>query len=137
VTLFAQLQPLIKLSNLLHKRILNDLLSQNSGILDNNILDRLSTHSSRLLAASDNLITAMYSPQQPSIVALHLSDYLNVLTSLRHTLLPQQSLDQQLATLSMSGQSGDKTLRWFSVCFDQIEKATGNFSGTLKETVQS
>lgn len=135
MTVFLKLQTLIKLSNLLHKRILNDLLAQNSPNLDNTVLDGLSTHSSRLLVASDNLVTAMYAPQQSSVIALHLGDYLKVLRPLKDTLLRQQEQNvvEQFASLSVSGQSEDKTVRWFSLCFDQIEKSAEKLSGTLKE----
>jgi len=133
------LQALIKLSNLLHKRILDDLLSQSSPNLDNNILDQLSIHSSRLFEASDNLISAMYSPQQSSVISPHLNGYLTVLRSLRHTLLPQpgRDLGEQFAGLSMSGQSAGKTVRRFAICFDKIEKAAEIFSKTLQENLHT
>lgn len=135
MTVFLKLKTLIKLSNLLHKRILDDLLAQNSPNLDNTVLDRLATHSSGLLVASDNLVTAMYAPQQSSVIALHLGNYLKVLRPLQDTLLRQQeqSLVDQFATLSVSGQCGDKTVRWFTLSFDQIEKAAEKISGTLME----
>jgi hypothetical protein len=71
----------------------------------------------------------MYAPQQSSVVALHLGDYLQVLKSFQHTLLPQQELHDQFAALSVSG---DKTVRWFKICFEQIEKAADKISGTLE-----
>ena len=121
---FIQVQALVKLSNLLHQRVAKDILSEDGRDLQNAILDLLSDYSSRLLATSDNLISAMYAPQQPSMISSYLDDYLDVLQDLQNTLLPQhgEELNDQIAALVISNQPVDKVKKWLTTRFEQIKR---------------
>lgn len=124
---------MVKLSNLLHQRVAKDILSKDGCDLQNANLDRLSDYSSRLLASSDNLISAMYAPQQPSVISSYLDDYLDVLQDIQNTLLPQhgEELDDQLAALVISSQPVNKVKKWLITCFEQIKRTGQKISEAL------
>ncbi|KAJ3514839.1 hypothetical protein NLJ89_g2129 [Agrocybe chaxingu] len=126
---------LIKIVVLLHKRVLKDVLEQDLNARNDSTLDNLATLSGRLLEASDDLISSMYGPQQPSNIIAYLDAYSAVLKDVQKTLLlPRgRSLEDQVASLSLSMPSDEKSVKWFTTCFDQIEKATAKISDILTD----
>ena len=126
------MQALVKLTNLLHERIAKDLLSPDSPVQTGALLDRVAIFSSRLLVASDNLISSLYPPHQASNISSHLKEYLDLFEELDATLLPGSKVEEQLAALSLTGgDAGKKATKWFTTCFIQITKAGAKISETL------
>ena len=126
------MQALVKLTNLLHKHIDKDLLSPDSPVQTNTFLDRVAIFSSRLLVASDNLVSSMYAPHQAPIISLHLREYLDLFEELNAMLLPVPKAEEQLTALSLS-EAGYKATKWFATCFIQITKAGAKISKTLED----
>ncbi|CAA7271702.1 unnamed protein product [Cyclocybe aegerita] len=131
----GKVHSLIKIVVLLHKRVLKDILGQDLNARNDPTLDNLATLSGQLLEASDDLISSMYGPQQPSNITACLDAYNAVLKDVRQTLLlpRERSLEDQVADLSLSPPSGEKSAKWFTTCFDQIDKATVKISDTLTD----
>jgi len=128
------MQAVVKLTILLHKRVLSATLSPDAPERDDATLDRLSRLSAKLLPASDDLISSLYAPQQPSIISPYLTTFLDVIKDIQSTLLPPpKDLDQQLDSLSLSKPASDKSSKWFTTCFEQLDKAATKVSETLAE----
>ncbi|KAF9532979.1 hypothetical protein CPB83DRAFT_846728 [Crepidotus variabilis] len=133
-----KVRALVKVANLLHTRVVKDLLSSNTHKQDNVTLDNLATYSAQLLSASDELISSMYTPQQPTAISLHLSSYLGALKAIQHALNPKnEDLEQQLSALSVSNASLSKKTKWLKTCFDLIDKAGAQVSETLVAVKES
>jgi len=125
---------ILRLSNLLHKQILKGVLSpaadsplrfSTHAPLD---LDTLLSHSSTLLISADDLLSTMYTPQNPSDVVTELASYMEVIQHLRqylHVLLHGDILVQQLDKLNLNNNSAPSkdSWQWYNSCFDQIQKA--------------
>lgn len=128
-----KLHTILRLSNLLHKQILKRVLSPpadspNSLTPAAPDLDTLLSHSSALLANADDLISTMYTPQNPLDIATELASYIENIEHLRLylcVLLQGDALAKQLNELNLDNHSA--TLKdpqqWFNACFDQIQKA--------------
>jgi hypothetical protein len=127
-----QVHSIMRLTTLLHKRIILDLLSSTPTPLPPNVaLDDLLLQSHALLAVSDELVSSLYAPQKPDSIrkdALALLKVINALQSQLRIFFPNtSSLEQQLAGLSIdqsastpSKPKADK--KWFDICFDQVIK---------------
>lgn len=128
-----QVEALVKVTLLLHKRIINDILSSKSQGQDDDSLNKLAVLSGSLLTASDDLISSMYSPQHPDIITPYLHSFLGVNQDIRKIiLLPQdKALEEQLDALSLADQSSGKTRKWFTTCFDQLDKCGAKVLATL------
>jgi len=98
--------------------------------------DKLAALSGRLLTASDDLISSMYSPQHLDNVTSYLHSFLAVSQDLREIiLLPHENpLEEQMDVLSLADQSLEKTRKWFTTCFNQIEKSGAKVLATLAIT---
>ena len=123
----------MRLTTLLHKRIYLDLLPLPSSAPPS-AFDSLLTQSNRLLSASDDLVAALYAPQDLDHVRNEILQLVNITTSLQAQLpvfLPaSDQLTDQLHALSLedgalastsaspSKKRADK--KWFDTCVDQI-----------------
>jgi hypothetical protein len=124
---------LVKVTLLLHKRIINDVLSSKSQGEDDLSLNKLAVLSGSLLTASDDLISSMYSPQHLDIITSYLHSFLGVSQDIRKIiLLPyDKALQERMDASSLADQPREKTGRWFTTCFDQIDKCGAKVLATL------
>jgi hypothetical protein len=139
--MLLQVHVILRLSTLLHKRIIKDMLSataQSSAPLTSDTaqhLDTLPPQSSALLAASDDLISTMYAPQNQYKIMAELSSFLDVINQLRSSLVlfyqGPASLIEQMAKTNLQGESLKDPKKWFDMCFDQVQKAVESFKSTL------
>jgi len=132
-----KVQAVIKLVVLLHKRVLRDVLSPDAPECDNLTYDALVTISTNLLAASDDLISSMYAPQQISNVSVYLRSLKDVIKDLQGALFPSQnnqlSVEERLNALQLSLQPrNDKSRKWFKTCFEQVEILGAKIAETLE-----
>ncbi|KAG1891006.1 hypothetical protein F4604DRAFT_1703824 [Suillus subluteus] len=130
----------LRLTTLLHKRIFLDLLSSTPtppGPPPSLALDALLLQSHALLAASDELVSSLYIPQNPATIrkeSLALLDIINGLQLQLRIFFPDtSSLEQQLSGLSIEGDKSAPTpskltadKKWFDLCFDQVTKTSAN-----------
>lgn len=129
---------LLRLTTLLHKRILVDLLATGSVSLPNTTLDALLIHSSSLLAASDDLVATLYTPQVPASIRKELIAFIDIVRSLQSGLQSAfRPLEAQMALLSVTNTGdaqaakGKDLPKWFQTCFEQIYKSATVFASTL------
>ncbi|KAF5380978.1 hypothetical protein D9615_003953 [Tricholomella constricta] len=133
---------ILRLSTLLHKRIMKDILSPPphypsklpSTTVQN--LDSLPRQSSALLVASDDLVSTLYTPQNPSNVLTELASFTEVINNLRSTLLlllQEPTLVEHIEAMTLQGTSVPlkDPKKWFESCFVQIQKAMENLESTL------
>ena len=124
---------ILRLSNLLHKQILKSILSPSTDSLGHSPThaapdwDPFLSHSSALLTCADDLISTIYTPQNPLVVAAELDSYIEVVRHLRLHLqvhLQGDKLAQQLDNLNLKQPAPLKDpLQWYNTCFDQIQGA--------------
>ncbi|KAK0228536.1 hypothetical protein IW262DRAFT_1455773 [Armillaria fumosa] len=104
----------IRLSTLLHKRILRDFLSPSpSSALPISNLDKLAPCSSALLSASDDLISSFYPPQDPSAIAAEFIIFQECLEHLKlavDAFVDDQMLHAQFDALSITGNNPTPTV---------------------------
>ncbi|KAF9464700.1 hypothetical protein BDZ94DRAFT_1307689 [Collybia nuda] len=137
----AEVYAILRLSTLLHKNIIEDVLSTDVLSLAAvtpraaQHLDTLPPHSSALLAASDDLISTLYAPQNLSEIATELSSFLDVVRQLHSSLTViyenPSSLVQQMAQINLRDGNSKNLKKWFDVCFDQVGKAAEVLRTTL------
>lgn len=136
----CQVYSVLRLTALLHKRIFMDLLSSAPTPSPPSFaLDALLLQSHALLAASDEVVSSLYIPQNPATIrkeSLALLDIINGLQLQLRIFFPDtSSLEQQLSGLSIGGDdkststptskpTADK--KWFDICFDQVTKTSAN-----------
>ncbi|KIY50848.1 hypothetical protein FISHEDRAFT_6081, partial [Fistulina hepatica ATCC 64428] len=106
----------IRVTILLHKRVSADLLAQDMNVSPTS-LDAI--QSASLAATSDDLISALYTPQDPSEISSGTQLFLDVVKNLRSSL----KKPQPIATLGESSTNRNLLAkkRWFDTCFSQIE----------------
>ncbi|KAF7976299.1 hypothetical protein HWV62_5814 [Athelia sp. TMB] len=131
---------LLRLSTLLHKRVLLDLLVPSPTPPPNPALDALLIHSSSLLAASDDLVATLYTPQNPISVRKELVVFIDTVRSMQSGI---QSaffpIETYMAALSVekdkegnsSAAKGKDPRKWFQTCCEQIYKAATAFASIL------
>ncbi|KAJ7063300.1 hypothetical protein C8F01DRAFT_1250857 [Mycena amicta] len=112
---------ILRLVQLLHKRILNDVLS----IVDISTLDALASGSRALLCGSDELVATLYSPQDLDKIRMELASFRQSISQLQSSL---NSLELQSANLTLGS---DSTKHWLDTCFVQVYKAV---DGVLDES---
>jgi len=139
-----QVHALLRLTTLLHKRILIDLLSSSSSTtpsLPNSPLDALLLHSTALLTSTDDLISTLYTPQNPTSIRTELTTLIDVVRTLQsglHTagFFATIGLEDQLRQMSIQGdgkKTGKDIKKWFDTCFEQIYKISTTFVSTLTQ----
>ncbi|KAG7452519.1 uncharacterized protein BT62DRAFT_998549 [Guyanagaster necrorhizus] len=131
-----QVYAIIRLSTLLHKRILQDFLSPSpSSALPNSDLDKLAPCSSALLSASDDLISSFYPPQDLSAIAAELNNFQESVDRLKSSLdavVDGRTLQAQFDALNVIDKAPTSTLtKWYKTCFAQIQKTSQNLSQCL------
>ncbi|KAJ7709907.1 hypothetical protein B0H17DRAFT_916206 [Mycena rosella] len=122
---------ILRLAQLLHKRILADILSPPQDSPNNSTLDILSALSHLLLSASDELVSTLYTPQDPSNIASELSSFRKIISDFQASLAKPDALETQLENLSLGSSSGSK---WFDTCFVQLYKAVDALAASLRPT---
>lgn len=137
-------QPLLKIINLIHKRVSTTLLtpSQTAPLTS---LDTLVPLSSTLQAAYDDTIAAFYAPQNvatmlPAIRAL--VDATKALEAAVAPLLPEEDLSAQLGNLSIEETSesskplkaSNNPRKWFATAFAQLDKLLASLEVELAST---
>lgn len=144
-SLHEQARNLLKFIQALQKRILSSLLTSQR-ILESprpSSLDDLLSHSSSLLKASDDLVHALYLPQNLEILMARVKTYRSIVEDLRGVLVsfalascadPAGELSREVALLSIQldgrGEKIAKERRWFDACFSQIFRTTDAISST-------
>lgn len=144
-SLHEQARNLLKFIQALQKRILSSLLTSQR-ILESprpSSLDDLLSHSSSLLRASDDLVHALYLPQNLEILMARVKTYRSIVEDLRGVLVsfalascadPAGELSREVALLSIQldgrGEKMAKERRWFDACFSQIFRTTDAISST-------
>jgi cyclin-D1-binding protein 1 len=144
---------ILRLTTLLHKKILLDLLAPPTSpqtlspiMLPSNVgLDAFLAQSSKLLAASDDLVSTLYPPQDPLATHTELLAFITVVETLQNGVrgffrqTSTAALGERLEALTLTETSanandarGRKDIRiWFDTCFEQIYKASRTFALTL------
>lgn len=132
---------MLRLINLLHRRILLDLLAPSS-TMSNYTLDILLAQSSANLAAYDDVIGTLYSPQVPASIPPAVTSLVTLIHSMGSTIigiLPNRSADDleaQVQSLAIgrtstpeTGKAGGKmkdVRKWYETCFVQIGKMSSS-----------
>ena len=109
----------------------------------NAALDSLVFRSSALLSASDELISTLYTPQDPANMAKELVSFQGTLNSLQSSLQAfflDTSLETQLGDMNIHGAAsgtgraaGKKGSRvWFDTGFEHVHKAARALTTTLE-----
>ncbi|KAF8212238.1 hypothetical protein K438DRAFT_1484924, partial [Mycena galopus ATCC 62051] len=115
---------ILRLAQILHKRILRDILSTSQEAPNNSMLDVLSSLSHELLSASDELVSTLYTPQDPDRIRTELSAFRKIISDFQASLAKPDALETQLQSLSLAPDDGSK---WFDTCFVQLFKAVDAF----------
>ena len=123
-----QVHQVLRLTTLLHKRILLDLLAYPSSA-PVSAFDTLLTHSNLLLSTSDDIVAALYSPQDPAYVRKEILELAEIASSFQPQIsvyLPvTDELANQLHALNIDDDSPSPSKKeagkkWFDTCVDQI-----------------
>lgn len=142
-----QVHGLLRLTTLLHKRILLDLLDTpaplSSGIsaIPNTSFDTLLFTSTALLAASDDLVSTLYTSQDPLAIRTEIISFIDVVRSLQSNLLVFFPIEAQLSEMNIGLEkrtNGNEIAKkggrkWFDTCFEQIYKLSTTFASTLHD----
>ncbi|KAJ6596892.1 hypothetical protein DFH09DRAFT_1133032 [Mycena vulgaris] len=122
---------ILRLAQLLHKRVLTDILSTSRGPPNNSTLDTLSSLSHVLLSASDELVSTLYTPQHRSNIETELRSFRKIISDFQASLAKPDALETQLENLSLGSSTGSK---WFDTCFVQLYKAVDALDASLRTT---
>lgn len=144
-----KIQPLLRFCTLLHKRVILDLLglSPASDQNQSHNLDALPACSHSLLLAAEDLIAALYAPQDLAALREAVARLASVAQDIHTevttaTLIqpPDQvsSLSQKLAGMQVGGAEGTRgkekdVNKWFATCFEQIEKLSKSIGQQLAD----
>ncbi|KAJ7721695.1 hypothetical protein B0H14DRAFT_586330 [Mycena olivaceomarginata] len=93
---------ILRLAQLLHKRVLRDILSTSQEAPKNSILDALSSLSHELLSASDELVSTLYTPQVPKKMETELGAFRRIISDFQASLAKPDALETQLRNLSLA-----------------------------------
>jgi len=142
-----RIQPILRFSALMHKRILLDVLTSQTAVhADNAALDILPSHSHSLLLASEEVVSTLHAPQDLSDIASSVEKHADVVARLQallvdRDLLPVPSTDvdaiaEGLEALKV-GDSQKKARkdvrRWFDTCFAQIQTLSSSVAASLAQ----
>jgi len=120
---------ILRLTQLLHKRVLRDILSTSGDSPSNATLDGLSSLSHMLLSASDELVSTLYTPQDPRNIETELRSFRKIISDFQASLVKPDALETQLEHLSLENKNGSK---WFDTCFVQLYKAADALDTSLR-----
>lgn len=135
-----QVQTYIRVTNLFHKRVYDDLLKPppievspppNLG----SALDKISHQSARFVSTTDDIISCLHSPQDPKEISASVQNLREVATTLqrlliKNDLLPkprEQNSESQIESMTVGGSKSNQekardTRKWFDTCIDQVDK---------------
>lgn len=142
---------------LLHKRVHLDILKATSPTVSDASLDKLPHHSHTILLAAEELVAALYAPQDISSLRSTIVSSAAVVDQLRVALYqdillsseprePREGTDVDalqsgLEELSVSGGSRRKketdVRKWFDTCFEQIAKLSRTIVASLDAECES
>ncbi|KAI0362373.1 hypothetical protein OH77DRAFT_1416623 [Trametes cingulata] len=138
-----KVQPLVRFASLLHKRVVPDVLAdlpspQPEREALNAALDTLPSRSHAIVLALEELVAALYAPQDPVALASAVATFSDATNKLYSSvtadvLLPSETdLVQRMGALSVDSGSGvsgghekkvKDTRKWFDACMAQINKS--------------
>ncbi|KAI0372885.1 hypothetical protein BV20DRAFT_1034150 [Pilatotrama ljubarskyi] len=137
-----KVQPLMRFATLLHKRVVPDILANlPTSTSDSNALtaalDALPSRSHALVLALEELVAALYAPQDPAALASAVATFSDATNKLHSSatsnilLPPETGLVKQMGALSVAGGSGanggEKKVKdarkWFDACLAQVNKS--------------
>ncbi len=135
---------------LLHKRILLGLLKNVPSTVPNSILDKLPSQSHNLLLTIEDVVAALYAPQDVTAVQFSIIALAQFVSQFRSVILdefivvgyPKASTTEAIDALTMafdeasiSGKSTRRkeadVRRWFNTCFEQIAKLSQTIIASL------
>ncbi|KAJ6502551.1 hypothetical protein C8R45DRAFT_924883 [Mycena sanguinolenta] len=123
---------ILQLAQLMHTRILGDILATSQKAPNNSVLDSLSLLSHELLAASDELVSTLYAPQDPDRLKTELYAYRKIISDFQACLAKKpEALETQLQNLSLAP---DGESKWFDTCFVQLSKVMDDLEDSLNPT---
>ncbi|KAH9843081.1 uncharacterized protein C8Q71DRAFT_699863 [Rhodofomes roseus] len=135
-----KIQPLIRFTTLLHKRVQLDILAKPSlEPTSSVILDSLPSHSHAILVALEDTVATLYAPQDPSAIASAISPLAKSIEELRSALSPMLPPALSATEVASGGASTEargpqKDVRkWFTACFDQIDRLSHNLRDALAQ----
>jgi hypothetical protein len=114
-----QVHQILRLTTLLHKRIHLDVLAHPSPA-PVSAFDALLAQSNLLLSTSDDLVSALYAPQDPVYVCAEILELAKIATSLQTQLAVLLPATDGLTDQPSVEETSDKT--WFDTCVDQIRR---------------
>lgn len=136
-----KIQPLVRFATLLHKRVVPDVLAGLSGSQLGSealtaALDALPSRSHAVVLALEELIAALYAPQQPAALSSAVSAFSDAVRHLHTSVVtdvflpPETDLANAMGALSVgevksgNGAKAKKDPRkWFDACLGQIDKS--------------
>ncbi|KAI9057885.1 hypothetical protein FKP32DRAFT_1310487 [Trametes sanguinea] len=137
-----KVQPLVRFSTLLHKRVVPDILSRVSLSQPTSealiaALDALPARSHAVVLAMEELVAALYAPQKPAALRSAVATFAEAMTQMHASALAEPLLSSdsemanQLEALSLHGGveakgGGEKAKdprKWFDACLAQIDKS--------------
>lgn len=131
----------VRLSTLLHEHVQNEYLPNLPCRPDilmkiNQHIDALASQSSALTSSTDELVSAMYAPQNVVEIETILDSFHKVIHQINSTLALsffEVSLEDLLEEMSLTRYTKPKKepRKWFANCFDQINIAVKVLRGTL------
>lgn len=148
-----KVQPLLRFSTLLHKRIQLDLLARlpaEPSLASVSALDTLPDCSHELLIAFEEVVASLYAPQDLQNIASAISSLATSIRRLRTVisdgdLLPWRAepgvdtltngmASMSVATEAAGGRGKEKDVRrWLDTCFEQIEKLSRNLTDAFSQ----
>ncbi|KAJ6547562.1 Grap2 and cyclin-D-interacting-domain-containing protein [Mycena capillaripes] len=120
---------ILRLAQVLHKRILRDILSTSQEPPNNSTLDTLSSLSHALLSAFDELVSTLYTPQDSEKMETELTSFRQIISDFQASLVKPDALETQMENLSLGSNNGFK---WFDTCFSQLYKAVATLDDSLR-----
>jgi hypothetical protein len=124
--LTLQVQSLLRYVVLLQKQVIVLLPSSSQSNLPNLTLDQLPFLSSKLTSTTDDLVSALYPPQDSLSILEELKSWLQNIKTLETTVSRMLdeglSLEDQMGNMNLSAGVDQKTgaTKWFDTCFNQI-----------------
>ncbi len=148
-----KIQPLARFVTLFHKRVAPDVLgSLPSSPPDpdalNQTIDALPPLSNSVVVAMEELVAALYAPQNPTTLAASVSSLVQAIHAVHASittdmLLPPGNLEKDMNSLSINGvkDSGEKKVKdprkWFGSCLVQIDKTAKAVDDMLSSQVEN
>ncbi|KAH6918587.1 hypothetical protein BKA70DRAFT_20840 [Coprinopsis sp. MPI-PUGE-AT-0042] len=132
-----KVEPIVKLSTLLHKYIIKRVLAAPFDTLPtqahlNPLLDKLADDSSALSAAVDDLASTVYAPQDTEEMSEQLQNFSRFKETLFDRITSILSLPSVSELMKGSGKEAPAQ-KWFDTCSEQFEKSIKQLSDLLPD----